>query len=93
MKDNNIKIEDSTSPDTMLTTVYSSVEDKVKQFQQEFKALLTKYDAELEMHNFGGNWAIDERMVVTFAWDEDLANRTSDGIVPEWIIGRWINGK
>ena len=67
--------------------------DKVEQFKKELRELLVKYDAELAIEDFGKEWSPDEMMVVNFRWDEDLANRTSDGIVPDWVIGRWENGR
>ena len=45
------------------------------------------------MEDFGKEWSPDEKIVVNFSWDEDLANRTNDGIVPDWVIGRWENGR
>jgi hypothetical protein len=76
----------------LLPAVFLSGKDKVEQFQKELKSLLAKYDAELEIQDFGRNWLTDEKIVVTFAWDEDLSNRTNDGIVPDWVVGRWENG-
>jgi hypothetical protein len=77
----------------LLPAVFLSGKDKVEQFQKELKSLLAKYDAELEIQDFGRNWSTDEKIVVTFAWDEDLSNRTNDGIVPDWVVGRWENGR
>jgi hypothetical protein len=76
----------------LLPAVFLSGKDKVEQFQKELKSLLAKYDAELEIQDFGRNWSTDKKIVVTFAWDEDLSNRTNDGIVPDWVVGR-LNGK
>lgn len=75
------------------STNFLSGEDKVNQFQKELKALLAKFDAELTIEDFGGDWSSDEKIVVNFSWDEDLSNRTNDGTVPDWVIGRWENGK
>lgn len=72
---------------------FLSGKDKVEQFQKELKSLLVKYDAELTIEDFGKNWSSDEKIVVNFIWDEDLANRTNDGIVPDWIVGHWENGR
>jgi hypothetical protein len=77
----------------LLPAVFLSGNDKAEQFQKEFKALLAKYDAELNIEDFGRNWSSDEKIVVNFRWDEDLANRTNDGIVPDWVIGRCENGR
>lgn len=78
---------------TVLAAIFTSGKDKAEQFQKELKALLSKYDAELIIEDFGRNWSTDEKIVVTFAWDEDLSNRTNDGIVPDWVIGRWENSR
>ena len=78
---------------TVLYAVFLSGKDKVEQFKKELKELLAKYDAELTIEDFGRDWSSDEKMVVTFNWDEDLANRTNDGIVPDWVVGRWENGR
>jgi hypothetical protein len=78
---------------TLLPAVFLSGKDKVEQFKKELKELLAKYDAELTIEDFGRDWSSDEKMVVTFNWDEDLANRTNDGIVPDWVVGRWENGR
>ena len=83
----------ATFGNTMLSAVFLSGNDKVEQFKKELKALLVKYDAELTIEDFGRNWSSDEKIVVNFSWDEDLANRTNDGIVPDWIVGRWENGR
>ena len=77
----------------MLPAVFLSGKDKVEQFQKELKTLLAKYDAELTIEYFGRDWSSDEKIVVNFGWDEDLANRTNDGIVPDWVVGRWENGR
>jgi hypothetical protein len=74
-------------------SVFLSGKDKVEQFQKELKLLLAKYDAELTIEDFSRDWSSDERIVVNFSWDEDLANRTNDGIVPDWVVGRWENGR
>lgn len=82
----------ATFGNTMLSTVFLSGNDKVEQFKKELKALLVKYDAELTIEDFGENWSSDEKIVVIFNWDKDLANITNDGIVPDWVVGRWENG-
>ena len=83
----------ATIGNTVLPAVFLSGNDKVEQFQKELKALLAKYDAELTIEDFGREWSPDEKIVVNFSWDEDLSNRTNDGIVPDWVIGRWENGR
>ena len=76
----------------LLPAVFMSGKDKVEQFQKEFKALLAKYDAEIEIQDFGRNWSTDEKIVVTFAWDKELSDKVNDGIVPDLVVGRWENG-
>ena len=83
----------ATIGNTVLSAVFLSGKDKVEQFKKELMELLAKYDAELVIEDFGKEWSSDEMMVVNFRWDEDLANRTNDGIVPDLVIGRWINGR
>ena len=83
----------ATIGNTMLPAVFLSGRDKVEQFKKELRELLVKYDAELAIEDFGKEWSPDEMMVVNFRYDEDLANRTNDGIVPDWIVGRWENGR
>ena len=83
----------TTIGNTVLPAVFSSGKDKVEQFKKELSELLVKYDAELAIEDFGKEWSPDEMMVVNFRCDEDLANRTGDGIVPDWVIGRWENGR
>ena len=78
---------------TVLPAVFESGTDKKNKFHSELKALLAKYDAEIEIQDFGRDWVSDEKMVVTFNWDEDLSNRTGDGAVPQLIIGSWENGR
>jgi len=88
-----LKGETPTFGNTLLPAVFLSGKDKVEQFKKELKELLAKYDAELTIEDFGRDWSSDEKIVVTFNWDEDLANRTNDGIVPDWVVGRLENGR
>ena len=92
MKNSNDETFNATIGNTVLPAVFLSGKDKVEQFKKELMELLAKYDAELVIEDFGKEWSPDEKIVVNFSWDEDLANRTNDGIVPDWVIGRWING-
>ena len=85
------KDETLTFGDTLLPTVFLSGNDKVEQFKKELMELLVKYDAELAIEDFGKEWSPDEKIVVNFSWDEDLAKRTNSGNVPYWIVGRWEN--
>ena len=91
----NVRSEQVAPPDAkpLLPAVFLSGNDKVEQFQKELKALLAKYDAEIEIQDFGRNWSTDEKIVVTFAWDKELSDKVNDGIVPDWVVGRWENGR
>jgi len=91
----NVRSEQVAQPDAkpLLPAVFLSGKDKVEQFQKELKALLAKYDAEIEIQDFGRNWSTDEKIVVTFAWDKELSDKVNDGIVPDWVVGRWENGR
>ena len=86
-------VESRLATTTVVTCRFLSADEKVEQFKKELKALLVKFDAELILEDFGRDWATDEKIVVNFNWDEDLANRTENGIVPDWVIGRWENGR
>lgn len=66
---------------------FLSGKDKVEQFQKELKSLLSKYDAELTIEDFGYNY---EKIVVNFSWDEDLANRLTMEL---FLIGLSVVGK
>ena len=87
---NNKEIKNGTK--VLLPAVFSSVDDKKDKFLNELKALLVKYDAELELEDFGRDWQNNEKIVVNFKWDEDLANKTNTGIIPQIIIGTYENG-
>ncbi len=93
MENVDLKNETPTFGNTVLPAVFLSGKDKQEQFQKELKSLLAKYDAELQIENFGSGWSDDEKIVVDFAWDKDLSDRVNDGIVPQWVVGRWENGR
>ena len=88
---NNNEIENCSK--VMLPAVFLSVDDKKDKFVNELKALLVKYDAELEIEDFGYEYTIINKIVVNFKWDEDLANKTNTGIIPQIIIGTYENGR
>ena len=88
-----LKDETPTFGNTLLPAVFLSCNDKRDQFQKELRALLAKYDAELTIEDFSNGWSSDEKIIVNFSWDEDLANRTNDGSIPDWVVGRWENGR
>lgn len=51
---------------------FSSTVEKQQSFYSELKALLVKYDAELNIEDFGRNWQSDEKIVVDFKYDESF---------------------
>lgn len=77
----------------MAEQFFLSGKDKIEQFHKELKSLLLKYDAELCIENFGKGWSVDEKIVVSFNWDKDLANKVNSGIVENLIIGTFLNGE
>ncbi len=91
--ENENKDLNATIGNSVLPAFFESGTDKKNKFYSELKALLLKYDAEIEIQDFGTNWSSDEKMVVTFNWDEDLSNRTGDGGFPQLVIGSWENGR
>jgi hypothetical protein len=88
---NNNEIENGAK--VRLPAVFSSVDDKKDNFLNELKALLVKYDAELEIEDFGYDYTTINKIVVNFKWDEDLANKTNTGVIPQIIIGTYENGR
>lgn len=52
-----------------------------------------RYDAELTIEQFGRGYNSDEKIVVTFGWDQTLFDVSESGIIDDLIIGRWEDGK
>jgi len=70
-------------------------EQKQLQFHIELKALLVKFDAELTIENFGtnwGNWGDDDKIVVDFKWDEAMCEAHDTGVIPQLVLGTWVDG-
>lgn len=67
-------------------------EQKQQQFHIELKALLVKFDAELAIENFGTNWGDDDKIVVDFKWDEAICEAHDTGIIPQLVLGTWMDG-
>ena len=90
------KKQDSTDTqmgyDTVLPAVFNSGQEKKEAFIKEFRQLFARYKAELTIEDFGGDFMLDEKMIVDFEWDEDICNKTDSGIIEQWVIGRWENG-
>lgn len=61
-------------------------------FHKELKDLLLKFDAEIELEQFGTGYAINEKIVVNFGYNEKLLKEHNTGIVPQLIIGYCISG-
>jgi hypothetical protein len=73
--------------------VFKTADEKVMQFQTELQQLLFKFNAELCIEDFGPSWVPDEKIVVNFAFDEALFHSEGSGIVPDLVIGKWLDGK
>ena len=71
---------------------FNSTVEKQQSFYSELKALLVKYDAELNIEDFGKNWQTDEKIVVDFKYDESFFEKENTGIVPQLVLGRYENG-
>jgi len=61
--------------------------EKQQRFKKELVDLLLKYDAELQLEDFGRGYNSNEKIVVDFGWDKEI------GIIPQLVIGRYENGK
>ena len=77
----------------LLPAVFLSGKHKQEQFHKDLKSLLKKYDAEIAIEDFGHDYSVNEKIVVDFNWDEDLSNRTNDGIVPQLVLGSGEDGR
>jgi hypothetical protein len=68
------------------------MEEKEKQvnFNLELIALLKKYNAEIILQDFGREYMRDEKIVVTFGYDENLYQEKGSGIIPDLILGTFV---
>lgn len=73
--------------------IFLDAKDKQQCFIKELKSLLLKYDAELIIEDFGRDWSTDDKMVVQFAWDEELSKLVNDGRIPDLVLGNYESGK
>jgi hypothetical protein len=71
---------------------FSSAVEKQQSFYNELKLLLVKYDAELNIEDFGINWQPDEKIVVNFQYDKSFNENENTGIIPQLVLGRYENG-
>ncbi|WP_459926205.1 hypothetical protein [Flavobacterium covae] len=67
------------------------LEEKQKQFKVELSTLLAKYKAEITIEDFGRNYMRDEKMVVTFGYDEKLVEENGSGIIPDLVLGTFVS--
>lgn len=77
----------------LLPAVFLSGTEKQQQFVKEFRELLLKFKAEIMIEDFGNGYHRNDKIVVDFEWDEDLSKRTESGIVPQFVIGSYENGR
>lgn len=68
-----------------------TLEEKQKQFKVELCTLLAKYKAEITIEDFGINYMRDEKIVVTFGYDDTLVEENGSGIIPDLILGTFIS--
>lgn len=65
--------------------------DKQKNFHVELCELLKKYNAEITLEDFGREYMRDEKIVVTFEYDESLYEENGSGIVPDLVLGTFVS--
>lgn len=67
--------------------------DKRDNFEKELKELLDKYKAEIIIGDFGSGYSTNPKIVVDFEYDESLFVIGNEiGLIPQLIIGTYING-
>ena len=64
--------------------------EKQKNFRVELCELLKKYKAEITLEDFGREYLVYEKIVVTFGYDETLYEENGSGIVPDLVLGRFV---
>ena len=65
--------------------------EKQKNFHVELCELLKKYNAEITLEDFGREYMRDEKIVVTFGYDESLYEENGSGIVPDLVLGTFVS--
>jgi len=65
--------------------------EKQKNFHVELCELLKKYNAEITLEDFGREYMRDEKIVVTFGYDESLFEENGSGIVPDLVLGTFVS--
>lgn len=64
--------------------------EKQKNFARELKALLDKYKAEISIEDFGRAYMRDEKMVVSFQYDDSLYQENDTGMIPDLVLGTFF---
>lgn len=62
--------------------------EKRESFMKDLINLLAKYDAQIELEDFGHDYSRDEKIVVNFDYDYQLAD---GGIIEPIIIGSYLS--
>jgi len=65
--------------------------EKQKNFHVELCELLKKYKAEITLEDFGREYMRDEKIVVTFGYNESLYEENGSGIVPDLVLGTFVS--
>ena len=65
--------------------------EKQQLFLKELKELLKKHSAEISIEDFGRDYLHDEKIVVDFKFDESLFDEHLTGIIPQLVIGSFID--
>ena len=65
--------------------------EKQKNFHVDLCELLKKYNAEITLEDFGREYMRDEKIVVTFGYDESLFEENGSGIVPDLVLGTYVS--
>ena len=63
-----------------------TIEERKIAFESELKSLLTKFDCELCVEDFGSGYHTDEKIVVDFNFKEDSG-------YGQLMLGRYVDGK
>lgn len=66
---------------------FNTPKEKQESFIKELKELLNKYNAELNVEDFGVNWVNDDKIVVDFNYDEELFFKSNTGVIPQIVLG------
>lgn len=67
--------------------------EKQQAFEKELKLLLNKFNASIEIEDFGSGYIEDNKIVVDFNFDEKMCEEHDTGITPQLVIGNFIDGK